>query len=217
MLKLKALLLAGTVAFAPPAVALAQEVVNVAGIEATRVVIAPPKTELARIIKAGLSQAYASAEKGTRAYEQTQRLYFFYGARHFEPLWLSKDDSGTIHFSANAEKIIDVFKKSELEGFRPADYLTPDLDVAAAGTDPTRLAALETAFSAATMRYAQDAFGGRINPLDVNKTWTITPKRVNEAELLVKLAASTDPGKVLLDLSPTQPEFLGLKSALAKF
>ncbi|MBN9317136.1 MAG: L,D-transpeptidase family protein [Devosia sp.] len=217
MLKLKALLLAGTVAFAPPAVALAQEVVNVAGIEATRVVIAPPKTELARIIKAGLSQAYASAEKGTRAYEQTQRLYFFYGARHFEPLWLSKDDSGTIHFSANAEKIIDVFKKSELEGFRPADYLTPDLDVAAAGTDPARLAALETAFSAATMRYAQDAFGGRINPLDVNKTWTITPKRVNEAELLVKLAASTDPGKVLLDLSPTQPEFLGLKSALAKF
>jgi len=217
MTMLKALLLAGTVALSSPFAAMAQEVVNVAGIEATRVVIAPPRTELARIIKAGLSEAYAAAEKGSRAYQQTQKLYFFYGARHFEPLWLTKDANGAIAFSDNAEKIIDVFKKSELEGFRPSDYLTADLDVAAAGTDPARLAALETAFSVAAIRYAQDAFGGRVNPLDVNKNWTITPKRINEAEMLVKLAESSAPDKLLLALSPTQPEFLGLKNALAKF
>src|SRR5688572_26731958 len=120
MSKLKALLLASTVAFASPVAVLAQEVVTVAGIEATRVVIAPPKTELARIIKAGLSKSYAAAQKGTRAYEQTQKLYFFYGARHFEPLWLSEGADGRVEFSANAEKIIDVFKQSELEGFRPS-------------------------------------------------------------------------------------------------
>lgn len=221
MTMLKALLLAGTVALASPFAnftqASAQETVTVAGIETTRIVIAPPKTELARIIKAGLSSAYASAEKGTRAYQQTQKLYFFYGARHFEPLWLTKADDGSIAFSPNAEKIIDVFKASELEGFRPSDYLTADLDVAAAGTDPAKLAALETAFSSAAIRYAQDAFGGRISPLDVNKTWTIAPKRINEAEMLVKLADSSEPDKVLLALSPTQPEFLGLKAALAKF
>jgi len=219
---LKALLLAGTVALASPFAifthgASAQETVTVAGIETTRIVIAPPKTELARIIKAGLSTAYAAAEKGTRTYQQTQKLYFFYGARHFEPLWLSKADDGSIAFSPNAEKIIQVFKDSELEGFRPSDYLTADLDVAAAGTDPMKLAALETAFSSAAIRYAQDAFGGRISPLDVNKTWTIAPKRINEAEMLVKLADSSEPDKLLLALSPTQPEFLGLKAALAKF
>jgi murein L,D-transpeptidase YcbB/YkuD len=219
---LKALLLAGTVALASPfaiftQAASAQETVTVAGIETTRIVIAPPKTELARIIKAGLSSAYAAAEKGTRSYQQTQKLYFFYGARHFEPLWLSKADDGSIAFSPNAEKIIQVFKDSELEGFRPSDYLTADLDVAAAGTDPMKLAALETAFSTAAIRYAQDAFGGRISPLDVNKTWTIAPKRINEAEMLVKLADSSEPDKLLLALSPTQPEFLGLKAALAKF
>ncbi len=158
-----------------------------------------------------------ATEKGTRAYQQTQKLYFFYGARHFEPLWLSQGDNGAIVFSPKAEKIMDVFKKSELEGFRPSDYLTADLDVAAAGSDPARLAALETAFSAAAIKYAQDAFGGRVNPLDVNKTWTIAPKRINEAELLVQLADSDDPGKLLLALSPNQPEFLGLKAALAKF
>ena len=217
MSKLKALLLASTVALASPVAALAQEVVTVAGIEATRVVIAPPKTELARIIKAGLSKSYADAQKGTRAYEQTQKLYFFYGARHFEPLWLSEDADGQVVFSSNAQKIIDVFNKAELEGFRPSDYITPEIDVTKVGKDPASLAALETAFSAAAIRYAQDAFGGRISPLAVNKTWTITPKKINEAELLVKLAESSDPGKVLLSLSPTQPEFLGLKQALAKF
>ena len=123
MPKLKAILLAGTIAIASPfSAVMAQEIVNVAGVEATRVVIAPPRTELARIINAGLSEAYADTQKGTRAYAQTQKLYFFYGSRHFEPLWLSQGADGKVVFSENAEKIIDVFKKSELEGFRPAAY-----------------------------------------------------------------------------------------------
>jgi L,D-transpeptidase YcbB len=216
---LKAILLAGTIAVASPfgASALAQEIVNVAGIEATRVVIAPPRTELARIIKAGLSESYAGTQKGSRAYTQTQKLYFFYGSRHFEPLWLSQDASGKVVFSSNAEKIIEVFKRSELEGFRPADYLTANLDPAAAGTDPAKLAELETAFSAAAIKYAQDAFGGRVNPLDINSTWTIAPKRINEAELLVKLAGSDDPGQILLDMSPKQREFIALRSVLSRF
>ncbi len=217
MSRLKAALLVGGIALMSPAAVLAQEIVTVAGIEATRVVIAPPQTELARIIKAGLSTSYAGAKKGTRSYEQTQKLYFFYGARHFEPLWLQKAPGGAVTFSESAEKIIDVFKAAALEGFRPSDYLTADLDVAAAGTDPLKLAALETAFSAAAIRYAQDAYGGRIAPTEVNSTWTIAPKRINEAEVLVQLADSDEPDKILLALSPTQPEFLGLKNALAKF
>ncbi len=195
----------------------AQEVVTIAGVEATRVVIAPPRSELARIIKSGLSAAYFAADKGSRAYEQAQKLYYFYGARHFEPLWLQTDDAGKVAFSTKANAILEVFRTSEREGFRPADYLTPDLDVAAAGTDPTKLAALETAFSASVTRYAQDAYGGRVKPTDVISTWTIAPKRLNEAEFLVKLAASDTPDAVLRDLSPKHREFLGLKAALAKF
>ena len=56
-----------------------------------------------------------------------------------------------------------------------------------------------------------------MNPRDVNSEWSITPKRINEAEMLVQLANSTEPDKILLGLSPTQKEFLGLKAALAKF
>lgn len=203
----------GAAIYAAPA----QEVVTVNGEEVTRVVIAPPRSDLARIIKAGLQAAYYNADKDSRAYLQAQKLYFFYGARAFEPLWLSTDAAGKITFSQSAEKIIDVFKDSELEGFRPSDYLTPDLDVAAAGTDPTKLAALETAFSQSAVRYAQDAYGGRVAPTAVSELLTITPRRINEAEMLVKLAGSTTPDQILRDLDPKHPEFLLLKAALAKF
>ncbi len=200
-----------------PTTAPAQEVVTVAGVEATRVVIAPPQTELARIIKVALGEAYFSAERGTRAYAQAQKLYYFYGARHFEPLWLIEDDDGRVAFSERAEEIIEVFRKAELEGFRPADYLTPELAVDAAGRDPARLAALETGFSSAVTRYAQDAYGGRVAPTEVSALWTIEPRRINEAEVLMQLAESDAPAEILYNLSPKHPEFLALKAALAKF
>ena len=217
MRRLMASLLAGIVLFGVSGPVLSQEVVKVAGIDATRVIIAPPQTELARIIKSGLSGAYRDAVKDTRAYTQAQKLYFFYGARHFEPLWLKQGANGAVSFAPAAEEIMAAFKTAATEGFRPSDYLTPELDLAAAGTDPAKLAAVETAFSAAAVKYAQDIYGGRIDPLLVNKTWTITPKQINEAEMLVKLAAADDPVKIFADLEPKHPEFLRLKAALARF
>ncbi len=185
--------------------------------KAALVVIAPPKSDLAHIIKTGLQQAYYGADPSTRAYQQAQKLYFFYGARGFEPLWLSTEPGGQVTFSANAEKIIDVFKGAELEGLRPSDYLSPDLDPAAAGTDPAKLAALETAFSAATLKYAQDTYGGRIKPTDVNELLVIAPKKLDAADTLTKLAQTDDPAKFLLSLDPPHKEFGLLKAALAKF
>lgn len=212
---LMALLLVGVCLASTPQAAFALDAVNAGA--ATHIIIAPPRSELARIIKQGLQTAYYGADKTTRAYQQAQKLYFFYGERGFEPLWLTKDADGKVSFSANAEKIIDVFKNAALEGFRPTDYLTADLDVAAAGTDPAKLAALETAFSTAAVKYAQDAYGGRIAPTAVSDLLTITPKRINEADMLLKLAASGSPDKILLDLDPKHTEFVQLKAALAKF
>lgn len=197
--------------------AAAQEVVNVNGVEATRIVIAPPQSELARIIKKGLGERYFSADRDSRAYSQSQKLYFFYGERHFEPLWLEQSASGKVEYSDKARQIMEVFRNAELEGFRPSDYLTPELDVTTVSGNPAALAALETTFSEAVARYAQDAYGGRVAPTEVNRTWTIKPQRINEAELLMQLASSSDPKSVLYDLSPDGREFLALKAALSKF
>jgi len=214
MNRLMACLLAGVFLAGSPLAAVALDAVETTP---TRIVIAPAESELARIIKSGLSAAYYGANKDTKAYTEGQKLYFFYGARHFEPLWLTKSASGAVEFSPAAQKIMTVFEKAELEGFRPSDYLTPDLDIAAAGTDPVKLAAVETAFSGATMRYAQNAFAGRVAPSSVSANIDIPVRQINQADLMVKLAASDTPDQILLDLDPKHPEFLRLKAALAKF
>src|SRR5690606_26675526 len=70
-----AVLLAGFLTSAAPVAVLAQEIAaDPAPMQ--KIVIAPPRTELARIIKAGLQKAYYEADKTSRAYEQAQKLYF---------------------------------------------------------------------------------------------------------------------------------------------
>jgi len=194
--------------------ALAQDV---ASLELRHVVIAPPQTSLASTIKVGLAATYAGAKPGTAAYEEAQKLYYFYGERHFEPLWLTLAADGSLAFSDKAEAIIDIFRQAESEGLRPRDYLTPDLDVAAAEGDPARTAALETAFSAAALRYATHIYTGRVRPQDVSPSLDITPKRLDESTLLVRLASSEAPEEVFAELEPKHPEFLALKAELARF
>lgn len=193
----------------------AQEV-EVRPVALTRIVIAPPRSPVARLLRTQLREAYYGAEKGTRAYEQAQKLYFFYGERGFEPLWIRLDENGA-ELAPNALKIIEVFKSAAAEGLRPSDYLTPEFARQDFSGDPQDLVALEASFSAAAARYAQDAFGGRIDPSTVSKMITIAPKRIDEAALLLDLARSPEPARALLDLSPKHPEFIRLKAALAQF
>ena len=190
---------------------------EVAGLAASPIIIAPPQTPLAQTIKSGLSTAYNGAGKDTPAYSEAQKLYFFYGARHFEPIWLSTAANGDVAFSEPAQKILTLFEAAESEGLRPSDYLTPDLNPAGAKGDPLKLAALETAFSGAALRYATHLYNGRIVPQSVDANFDIQPKKLDEAALLVQLALSPDPVSVLTALEPTHPEFLALKSALATF
>ncbi|MCB1516830.1 MAG: L,D-transpeptidase family protein [Hyphomicrobiaceae bacterium] len=205
----------GAALLANPAVQ-AQEKVTIDGVEAERVIIAPPLNPLALSIKKGLAEAYAQANPESRAYEEAQKLYFFYGGRHFEPLWLTSDDNGKVAFSDKAEQIIQVFKDSYLEGLRPDDYLTADLSLDADMSNPDAVARLETAFSAAAIKYAQNAYGGRVRPSSVSGYIDIRPPQLDGAKFLLELAASDTPDQMLHDLSPTNPEFLGLKKLLAQ-
>jgi murein L,D-transpeptidase YcbB/YkuD len=204
MRKLMLCLVSGSLLLTTAGAVLAQEAVTINGVQAMRVVIAPPETDLAKIIKTKLGTAYYGANPSSRTYADAQKLYYFYGERHFEPLWLTASSDGTEHFSPSAEKIIDIFKNAATEGFQPTDYLTPAIDVTVAGTDPAKLAALETAFSAATIRYAHDAFMGRIAPETVSADIDPETKRMDAAD------------KILDALDPTDREFVALKAALAK-
>lgn len=190
---------------------------DMASLAAAPVIIAPPQTPLAQTIKAGLSAVYYSVPKDGSAYAEAQKLYFFYGSRHFEPIWLDEAANGEVVFSEPARKILKLFETAASEGLRPSDYLTGDLDPAGAKGDPMKMAALETAFSAATLRYAGHLYNGRIRPQSVSELLDIAPKPLDTASLLVQLASSPDPVAVLAALEPTHPEFLALKAALASF
>lgn len=191
---------------------------QVASLDVTPVVIAPPQTDLARSIKSGLAAAYAGTRPGSTAYSEAQKLYFLYGERYFEPIWLSEAADGQITFSPAAEKIIALFKDAATEGLRPSDYLTAEIDLTRANsTDATALAGLETAFSGAVVRYANHLHNGRIRPQSVSELLDIQPKPINEAALLERLAGSDDPAPILAELEPKHPEFLALKAALVNF
>jgi murein L,D-transpeptidase YcbB/YkuD len=190
---------------------------DITGLAAGPVIIAPPQTPVGQTIKQALSTAYNGAPKDSAAYAEAQKLYFFYGARHFEPIWLSTAANGAVAFSEPAQKILKLFEAAETEGLRPSDYLTPELNTAAVGSDPAAMAALETAFSAAALRYATHLYTGRIVPSSVDVNLDVAPKTLDETALLVELASSPDPASVLAALEPAHPEFLALKAALATF
>src|SRR5690606_27189388 len=152
-----------------------------------------------------------AAPAASRARTDAEQLYYFYGARHFAPLWLTEDGDGAPVFSPAAQGVLDLFAQAHLEGLDPADYLTDALDIPAALGDPQRLAALEGEFSAAMLRYAQDAYSGRLDPRAVSGNIDIAIKRVDEKALLETLAAARDPAAILMGFHPTHREFLALR------
>jgi murein L,D-transpeptidase YcbB/YkuD len=191
---------------------------DIASLEISPVVIAPAKTPLAQTIKAGLSSAYYGAQRDSVAYNEGQSLYFLYGERYFEPIWLGQGADGKITFSPAAQKIITLFENAATEGLRPQDYLTADIDLSRANSgNPTALAGLETAFSAAVLRYADHLHNGRIKPQSVSANLDIKHKPIDGAKLLENLAKSADPAPILAALGPKHPEFLALRTALANF
>ncbi len=79
------ILTATALALLPLCAAQAQQVININGVEATRVVIGPATSPLAQTIKSGLKDDYYNARAGTQTWQDAQKLYYFYGERNFEP------------------------------------------------------------------------------------------------------------------------------------
>jgi murein L,D-transpeptidase YcbB/YkuD len=199
-----------------PAFALSPEVVEIGGQSATRIVIAPPESDLARIIKSGLKAELDKAGSGA-AFDDALKLYYFYGARHFEPLWLGEAAGGGVAWAENAQKLMEVFYKADYSGLDPDDYLDPAFQVPPGFADPAHLASLETKFSDAALRFAGNLHSGRLNPKDVSSSITEVPPRLDATETLMALAATEDPAGYLLALEPKHREYAALKSILADY
>ncbi|MBU1175199.1 MAG: L,D-transpeptidase family protein [Alphaproteobacteria bacterium] len=199
-----------------PAFAISPQTVEIGGQTATRIVIAPPETDLARTIKLGLKQAMSEAGGGA-TFNDALKLYYFYGARHFEPLWLDQRHDGDIAWSMNAQKIMEAFYKAGYSGLDPDDYLDPAFQTAPDAGDPMKLAALETMFSDAALRYASHLHSGRIDPKSVSSSISAAPHQLDATETLMALAATDDPAAYFQSVEPQHREYQDLKRILIDY
>src|SRR5262249_52799459 len=123
----------------------------------------------------------------------------FYQARNLAPLWLDRGVE-----NARATATIAHLNAAEAEGLDPKDYKAPSF----AGLAPDALAEAELKLTAAALPYARHLQAGRFPYTRVAANNIELPQAPPDvAEVLTKLAATTDAGKALASYSPPQVEY----------
>lgn len=163
----------------------------------------PAVNPVVEAVRTRLTDAAASAGKAGDYFDV---LKAFYAARS-EPLWI-KD--GVLSVPANAA--IGEIKKADSYGLDASQFDVPDL---ASGAAADAQADAEIKLSAAVLKYAHHARGGRIDPLALSNILDMKPPLKDAAVVMTEIAASSEPDAYLRGLHPKHPQFAKLKDALA--
>src|SRR4051812_33759027 len=128
----------------------------------------------------------------------------FYKARNFAPIWIA---SGKL--APRTEQAKAFLKGVAADGLDPADYATPGF------TDPAKLAADELALTNSVITFARHASIGRVAFTRVSGAVYYDQKAPNPADVLGKLAESTNVRAMLDAFNPQAPAYKALKAQLA--
>lgn len=194
-----------TLAFLALSSITAQAQSNVVGSSGARIVIAPAKTEIARQLKV---QLRAAREIGTA---NARELYYFYGSRGFEPLWLSDTNEGDWRFADRSSGLFALLDNAADWGLDPDAYVLPSADL-----QSLYAAKAELTITAAALRFGRDNYGGRVEPRSVSPNLDMDRQALDVPSLLTNLATTPDPAQVLSELAPDDPEFRSLLLALKR-
>ncbi|HVJ76732.1 MAG TPA: L,D-transpeptidase family protein [Hyphomicrobium sp.] len=139
----------------------------------------------------------------------------FYAGRECKPLWV--DRTGP---TRAADELIAELKHADEWGLKSSDFAVPSLDalkVSGKWSDDQTLTA-ELEITAAALRYAHQAQGGRIPQPDTQLSSYIDrqPELSSAEDILVQLSQTPNPGAVLRSLHPRHEQFLRLKGLLAE-
>ncbi len=140
-----------------------------------------------------------------------------YQPRDFAPLWLRGGRP-----TPQADEVIATLADADAHGLTAADYDGDRLGAALARLGAARhpssedAGLLDVALTVATMRYATDAYAGRIPPQRVGFELDAVPKRLDLPAVVGALARSDDPARRLAALDPPVPTFARLRQALAE-
>ena len=130
----------------------------------------------------------------------------FYRNRNFAPLWAPKQKA-----QPRTEQGTGFLAKVAAEGLDPADYPAPKFDNA----DPAKLAVDELTMTNSVLTFARHASIGRVAFTRVSGAVYFDQKAPDAADVLGKLADSTDVRATLDTFTPQHPAYKALKAQLA--
>ena len=130
----------------------------------------------------------------------------FYRDRNFAPLWAA---DGKVQ--PKAQQAAGFLAKVAADGLDPADYPAPKFDNA----DPAKLAADELTMTNSVLTFARHASIGRVAFTRVSGAIYFDQKAPDAADVLGKLAGSSDVGATLDAFNPQHPAYKALKAQLA--
>ncbi len=134
-------------------------------------------------------------------------LTAFY-AKRAAPLWVAETG-----FTPAAQHVIAEIARADDWGLDARQF---DLPAAPAAGDARALAAAELKLSAAVLKYARHARGGRVDPLQLSPNLDQKLALRDPALVLDGVAATDKPGDYLTTLHPRHPQFQKLRAALLK-
>jgi L,D-transpeptidase YcbB len=132
----------------------------------------------------------------------------FYGSHNYAPIWVSNNAG-----NARAKAAAAYLSQADAVGLDPSDYPTPEFK---SGATPDALAEAELKLTASALTFARHAQIGRIHFTRVGSDIQYDLAAPDPAEVLAKLADSTDAGNILDGFNPPQQEFKALKAKLAE-
>ncbi len=127
-----------------------------------------------------------------------------YGGEMAGPFWV--DRAG---FIEKARQAAAEMARADDYALDPSQFHIPSTTV----TDATGAARGEVQMSLAVMAYARDAFGMRFEPNSISLWLDNKPEVPSAADLLPRVAASSDPADELRGLHPSHPIFEALRNA----
>jgi murein L,D-transpeptidase YcbB/YkuD len=128
----------------------------------------------------------------------------FYRDRQFAPIWT---ESGKV--APRTERATAFLKGVAADGLDPADYPTPKFD------DPEKLAADELAMTESVLTFVRHASIGRVAFSRASGAVWFDQKAPAAADVLAKLAESTDVRATLDSYNPQSKQYKALKAELA--
>ena len=141
------------------------------------------------------------------ASDDLSALEGFYGESNRTPLWIT-----SMGFSAKAQALIAVIQNA-------GDWGLPAFDLPPASDLPATIEAQasdEIKLSAAALKYARFARGGRLSPTRISNLFDQKPDLSDPKTVLTEIAAAPAPATYLTSLHPKHDQFERLHATLIK-